>query len=217
MTYIYSAASLGKQALKQCNISPFLQQNSDFSNSILGKVMSAYYGGRCECRIRKMPVKVTVLDFFSMYPTIILLLGLWDYVIADKIRYEEIIDTKDTLNNMAIRILDTPDTENTLNSIRAIQEFIDTYDIAKAHDKDSWNKVNVLIEIEPDIDILPIRSKYGDKESNRVETYIDFKNFQEWVLLLEPKDAREMGIKDRSTLKRIKDKIRQGKILNYEA
>jgi len=36
------------------------------------------------------------------------------------------------------------------------------------------------------------------------------------VLALEPKDAREKGIMDRSTLKRIKDKIKQGQKLNYE-
>jgi hypothetical protein len=32
----------------------------------------------------------------------------------------------------------------------------------------------------------------------------------------KPKDSRETGIDNRSTLKKIKDKIRQGKKLNYE-
>lgn len=53
-------------------------------------------------------------------------------------------------------------------------------------------------------------------EGNKIETYIDFKKFHGWVLGLEPKDAREKGIDNRSTLKKIKDKIRQGKKLNYE-
>jgi hypothetical protein len=53
-------------------------------------------------------------------------------------------------------------------------------------------------------------------EGNRIETYIDFKKFHQWVLGLETKDAREMGINNRSTLKKIKDKIGQGKKLNYE-
>lgn len=52
-------------------------------------------------------------------------------------------------------------------------------------------------------------------ESNRVETYLDFKKFHEWVLGLEPKNTQVMGIKDRSTLKRIKDKIKVNKKLNY--
>ncbi|WP_406657355.1 hypothetical protein V7O62_02035 [Methanolobus sp. ZRKC2] len=52
-------------------------------------------------------------------------------------------------------------------------------------------------------------------ESNHVETYLDIKKFHEWVLQLKPKDTRAMGINDRSTLKRIKDKMKSGKKLNY--
>ena len=52
-------------------------------------------------------------------------------------------------------------------------------------------------------------------EANKIEIYLDLKKFHEWVLSLEPKDVLPMGIKDRSTLKRIKDKIKQGKKLNY--
>lgn len=160
MTNVYSAASLGKQALKQCNITPFLQQNPDFPDSIIGKVMSSYYGGRCECRIRKTPVKVTVLDFFSMYPTVTLLLGLWDFVIADKIRYEEIVDDTDT-----------------------IQEFIDSFDTYTALDKDLWKLMNVLIAIEPDSDILPIRTKYGDSENNNIGiNYVTYKGILYYFL-----------------------------------
>lgn len=138
--------------------------------------MNTYFDGRCECRIRKEPVKVTVLDFFSMYSIITLLLGLWDYVIADKIPYEEIIDeiidTNDRLNNAPDMLNDTfiraIDTESELNSICFIQEFIDTYDIAKALDKELWKKFNILVEIVSDSDILPIRSKYSEKGSYNI-------------------------------------------------
>jgi hypothetical protein len=57
--------------------------------------------------------------------------------------------------------------------------------------------------------------KIQELESNHVETYLDIKKFHDWVRGLEPKDTRLMGINDRSTLKRIKDKINQGKKLNY--
>ncbi len=53
MTDIYSAASLGKQALNQFNIKPFMQQNPDFPFEILGYLMSAYYGGRVNAGSRK--------------------------------------------------------------------------------------------------------------------------------------------------------------------
>ncbi|NPE31705.1 hypothetical protein HNV12_27860, partial [Methanococcoides sp. SA1] len=142
MPDIYSAASLGKQALKQCNITPFLQQNPDFPGTTLGKVMSGYYGGRCECRIRKTPTNVAVLDFFSMYPTVTLLLDLWNFVIAEKIKYED-------------------DTKN-------VQEMIDSCTIGMTLDKNSWKKMNVLVEIEPDNDIFPIRTKYGEQETYNI-------------------------------------------------
>ncbi len=51
-------------------------------------------------------------------------------------------------------------------------------------------------------------------ESNKVETYIDFKTFHESALSLEPKDAREWGLWT-GVLKRTKDKIKQVKKLNY--
>ncbi|WP_407355412.1 DNA polymerase [Methanolobus sp. WCC5] len=138
MTDIYSAASLGKQALNQFNITPFMQQNPDFPPEILGNTMSAYYGGRCECKIRKKPVKVTVLDFFSMYPTATLLLGLGDFTIADKIQYAD-------------------DTQN-------VQQFIEAFTFADALDRDTWKQLNVLVEIEPDDDILPVRTKYAGED-----------------------------------------------------
>lgn len=138
MTDIYSAASLGKQALNQFNIIPFMQQNPDFPPELLGNQMSAYYGGRCECRIRRTPTKVTVLDFFSMYPTVTLLLGLWDFVIADKIQYVD-------------------DTEN-------VRRFIEAFTFADALDRDTWTQLNVLVEIELDGDILPVRTKYAGED-----------------------------------------------------
>ena len=138
MTGIYSAASLGKQALSQLNIKPFMQQTPDFPPKILGKLMSAYHGGRCECRIRKTPIKVTVLDIFSTYPTVTLLFGLWEVVIADKIQYVD-------------------DTEN-------IQRLIDEFTFEDALNRDFWKLLNVLVEIESDGDILPVRAKYADED-----------------------------------------------------
>ncbi|UGV39818.1 hypothetical protein J7W08_06690 [Methanococcoides orientis] len=138
MTDIYSAASLGKQALNQFNITPFMQQNPEFPSEILGNLMSAYYGGRCECRIRKTPTKATVLDFFSMYPTVTLLLDLWKFVIADKIHYAD-------------------DTEN-------VRRLIETFTFDDALDGDMWEQLNVVVEIEPDGDIFPVRTKYGGED-----------------------------------------------------
>ncbi|AKB85834.1 DNA polymerase [Methanococcoides methylutens] len=142
MTEVYSAASLGKQALRQCGIRSFSEQNPKFSRKIIGNIMGAYYGGRCEVKVRKTPVKVTVLDFFSMYPTVMLLLGHWDFLIAAKMGHKT--DTK------------------------AVQEFIDGFTLEKALDKDSWKQMNVLVELRPDGDIFPVRTNYGDQDTRNI-------------------------------------------------
>jgi len=53
-------------------------------------------------------------------------------------------------------------------------------------------------------------------EGNNIEVYLVIKKFHDWVLSLTADDAGEMVIEHRSTLKRIKDKIKKGKKLNYE-
>ena len=47
-------------------------------------------------------------------------------------------------------------------------------------------------------------------ESNRIETYYDLEKLREFILNLTPADARESGIKHRSTLKKIKDGVKEG-------
>jgi len=138
ITKVYSAASLGKQALRQCNVQPFLKQNPHFPPEIIGQCMSAYYGGRCEVRIRKKPTDVAVLDVNSTYPTINLLLDLWKYVTAEKITYHD-------------------DTEN-------VQRFIDEFTYEQALDKSLWPSLLVLVALQPNEDVLPVRTQYDEDE-----------------------------------------------------
>lgn len=134
---VFSNASLGKGALRQMGINPFLDQSPDFPNEILGYVMSIYYGGRTECKIRKQPVKVTTLDFTSMYPTITILMNLWNFVIADRIEYEDC--TQETI------------------------EFVNSVILEDLNKKEVWNKFPVIVEVEPNEDILPVRTTYNEK------------------------------------------------------
>jgi hypothetical protein len=63
--------------------------------------MTAYYGGRCECKIRKVPTRVTTLDFTSMYPTVTMLLDLWKFIIAEDIETKDVTEEiKVLLNNI---------------------------------------------------------------------------------------------------------------------
>ena len=74
---LYSPASIGKLYLEKLNIKPLLEKNLDFSKETMGNLMSAYYGGRVETRIRKTPVPVTYLDCTSTYPTLFSLMGMY--------------------------------------------------------------------------------------------------------------------------------------------
>ncbi|HDQ07343.1 MAG TPA: hypothetical protein ENN44_00945 [Methanoculleus sp.] len=141
ITKIFSAASMGKYALDQLGIQPFMEKNPDFPPDVLGFVMSAYYGGRTECRMRKTPVKVTTLDFTSMYPTVTVLLDLWPFMIAEKI---VVVDVSVDANSDVIRLV---------NSVN----------LGMLQDKELWTSFNVLVQIRPDDDILPVRMDYkGD-------------------------------------------------------
>ncbi len=139
LTKVYSSASIGKYALKQMGVTPFHQQNPDFSDAILGNIMSAYYGGRTECRIRKQPTEVTVLDFTSMYPTITMILDLWPYLIADSV--ESVDATEET------------------------QAFLSSLTLTYLQNPDIWKNFVVLVKLRPDNDILPVRMDYKGDDS----------------------------------------------------
>ena len=51
--------------------------------------MTAYYGGRTEVRVRRTIVPVVYTDFLSMYPTVNVLMGLWDLLIAERLEIED--------------------------------------------------------------------------------------------------------------------------------
>jgi len=137
---LFSPATIGKSYLEKINITPFLKQNPDFSKEILGIVLSAYFGARVEARIVNRPTKVTILDFTSMYPTLFVLFGMYQLLIADKIIHKE--TTQET------------------------QEFLDKVTISQINQPDSWKKMLTLCKIVPDEDVLPVRSDYGSKSLN---------------------------------------------------
>jgi len=136
---VYSNASLGKSALRQMGIKSFKEQNIDFPDLILGWAMSAYFGGRTECKIRKEPIKVTTLDFTSTYPTIALIMGIWDFIIADKISYTD--------------------------CTKEVQNMLETITLEDLFKKETWKNLCVLVEIEPNENILPIRTTYNESEN----------------------------------------------------
>jgi len=139
---LYSPASIGKAYLEKINIRPFLEQNPDFPEDILGYAMSAYYGGRTEVRIRKKSIPVTYLDFTSMYPTVYSLLRLDNFLKAKKIKYYD-------------------NTEN-------VNRFIENLTIEDLRNPETWqrNEMHSIVKIKPNDDILPIRMEYANIAKN---------------------------------------------------
>jgi len=140
---LYSPASIGKLYLEKLNIKPLLEKNPDFSKEILGNLMSGYYGGRVETRIRKTPVPVTYLDCTSTYPTLFSLMGMYSFLTAEKI---EISDTT-----------------------RQTQKFLDGITLQDISCKDTWKQLVTICKVVPDGSmIVPIRSGYGSKKTQNI-------------------------------------------------
>ncbi|MGI0047512.1 MAG: DNA polymerase, partial [Nitrosotalea sp.] len=137
VTKAYTPASIGKDFLKMIGVESFLNKNPKFPNEIIGYIMSSYFGGRVENKIRKTPTRVDVLDFLSMYPTVCTLQNLWKFVIADYIEYKE--------------------------ATREISDFIDKFTLADVQNPQNWARLQALVLIEPLDDVLPLRAKYGQK------------------------------------------------------
>jgi hypothetical protein len=80
----FSPATVGRAYLREMGVTPPLTRGI-FPEERLGHAMVAYLGGRCECRIRRVPLPCVYVDFTSMYPTVFELLGLWSWIVADRI------------------------------------------------------------------------------------------------------------------------------------
>lgn len=134
----YSAASIAKAFLKTMGvISP--QQKFQLDNQTNGICMQAYYGGRAEIRIRHTPVPVVYTDFTSQYPTVNTLLGLWRVLTADRV---QVVDATD--------------------EIRSLLQSLTVDDLL---DQRTWPKLAFFALVQPEADIFPVRTVYGDGQT----------------------------------------------------
>jgi len=133
-TKAYSPASIGKAYLRAMGIEPVLQRQPDFPPEALGYAMVAYYGGRAECRIRKVPLPVVYMDFLSMYPTVNALMGLWGFHTAERIEVED--------------------------RTAEIRNLLEEVSLEECFHQEFWRRLPALVEVEPEADILPVRARY---------------------------------------------------------
>ncbi len=131
---IYSEASIGKGYLREMGIAPWREMQPDFPPEMLGRILSSYYGGRSEIRIRRQVRQVILCDFLSMYPTVCTLMGLWRFVTCSGIAQRDA----------------TAETQSLLASVT----------LADLQSPDAWQKLAVLVKVQPDADIFPVRAAY---------------------------------------------------------
>ena len=97
--------------------------------------MSAYFGGRAECRIRRWPVPVVPVDLTSEYPSVDALLGIWNILTAQRL---EIVDA-------------TEEVRRILKSVTLERLFQPSF----------WKKLNFYASVIPDGEVVPVRAVYG--------------------------------------------------------
>lgn len=138
-TQAFSPASVGKAYLGAMGVRPPLARWPDFPLEVLGHAMVAYYGGRAECRIRRTPVPVVYVDFLSMYPTVNALMGLWELLTAERI---DVVDATDEVRHL-----------------------LEGVTLDACFEPGFWRELPVLVQLEPDGDVLPVRAKYGGRQA----------------------------------------------------
>jgi hypothetical protein len=132
---IYSEASIGKGYLRAMGIAPWREMQPDFPPEMLGPILSSYYGGRSEVRIRRVRRQVILCDFLSMYPTVCTLMGLWRFVTASGMTWRDA--TAET------------------------REFLAIVSLSDLQGPDIWQGLATLVRVQPDADIFPVRANYG--------------------------------------------------------
>lgn len=134
---IYSEASIGKGYLRAMGIAPWREVQPDFPPEMLGRILSSYYGGRSEVRIRREVREVILCDFLSMYPTVCTLMGLWRFVTASGMTWRDATaETQEFLSGVGLPDLQAPDL---------------------------WQSLAVLVRVQPDADIFPVRAAYENE------------------------------------------------------
>lgn len=138
---ILSEASIGKALLRQMQIKPLLYRGWEGLNQAdFGPIMSTYFGGRAEVRIRRKIVEVRYCDFKSMYPSVNALLGLHQYLIADGFQ--------------------------TYDATEEVRELLATIKLEDLQNSETWKRLHAIVQLRPDSDVLPARANYSNQKNS---------------------------------------------------
>lgn len=156
----YSPASMFKAYLEAMGLA-LPSQKFRLPPKIQGIAAQAYYGGRSEVRIRLAHVPVAHTDFLSEYPTVILLMGLWTFLPARRLRIKT---ATEEVRALLEKVLANPDC---------------------LFELDLWKQFPGYALIEPDNDILPVRTEYNESsaESNIGVNILESADYPIWFAI----------------------------------
>ncbi len=137
--FTYSPASIAKAYLDAMGIIP-PKEKFKVSDRIQGIAMQAYYGGRAECRIRRVPVPVVHTDFKSQYPTVNALLGNWNVLTAKNLSFED--------------------------ATEEVRKLLAEVTLEHLFNPEFWKELSFFARVKPDGDILPVRAVYNGETQN---------------------------------------------------
>ena len=106
-----------------------LARQPDFPRDKLGAAMNAFYGGRAESRIRRLPLPVAYTDFLSMYPTVNALLGNWAMLTASEIRV--------------------------VDATEEVREFLRTVRLDDCFRPETWSHLTAFVKVRPGSEPFP--------------------------------------------------------------
>ena len=138
---ILSEAGIGKGYLREMGIKPLNEVRPDVPPALMGKILSAYYGGRAEVRWRLTIRQVLYCDFLSMYPTVCTLMRLFRFVTAKGF--------------------------STRDSTSETRAFVETIALTELQQPDTWARLATIVRVAPNADIFPVRAKYS-RTSNTI-------------------------------------------------
>jgi hypothetical protein len=132
----YSPASVAKAYLRALGVVPILARQPDFPAELLGAGMVGYYGGRSECRIRRVPVPITYVDFLSMYATVNTLMRAWSLLTANRVEPVDVTDET--------------------------RQLLQTVTLEDCFNPGLWPQLLTLVQVEPEGQLFPARADYGE-------------------------------------------------------
>ncbi len=145
---MFSPASVAKSYLEKLDLSYPGQRVKD-ADYAYGIFMQGYFGGRAECHIPNWEVPVCPVDFMSQYPTVNELLDNWRVLTAKEVTFPDATDE--------------------------IRELLAAITLDRCFQGQLWPELKFFALVQPDDDILPVRTVYNGTTQNIGISYLTCK------------------------------------------